>query len=272
MNSMLQQFYMIPQFRYSILSADDNKPATYADLNPKPEILIDDNILHQLQYLFGYLEITDRHAYNPSSFCFAFKDSAGNPTNVSIQQDSQEFLNMILDKLERGLANTPYNYLIQGTFGGKISSQIICKECNNINERIEDFYNLSVDVKNSKSLHESFQKLIAGDTISDYQCEKCVKKVDITRRTVLSDLPNILIIHLQRIIFNFDTYANEKINSRLEFPLELNIFPYTKEGGQGGEGDENYFYELIGIVVHSGTADLGHYYSYIRDSFSDTKK
>jgi ubiquitin carboxyl-terminal hydrolase 34 len=26
-----------------------------------------------------------------------------------------------------------------------------------------------------------------------------------------------------------------------------------------------YNYELVGIVVHSGTADSGHYYSYIKE-------
>ena len=28
---------------------------------------------------------------------------------------------------------------------------------------------------------------------------------------------------------------------------------------------EYYQYELVGIVVHSGTADSGHYYSYIKE-------
>ena len=63
MNSMLQQFYMIPQFRYSILSVDDGKePTNLAYLRGDPDIDrtetgvdVDDNMLHQLQYLFGYL-------------------------------------------------------------------------------------------------------------------------------------------------------------------------------------------------------------------------
>lgn len=273
MNSMLQQFYMIPQFRYSILDAEDFiLPALtkYTDKN-KNEIEVDDNILHQLQRLFGYLEITDRHAYNPVSFCYSFKDSAGNPVNTSIQQDSQEFLNMILDKLETSLSKTCYKHLIEGTFGGKTSNQVICKECNNINESFEDFYNLSLDVKHSKNVYDSLQKLILEDTICDYYCGKCDKKVEIAKRTVISKLPNILILHLQRIIFNFDTYTNEKINTRLEFPLDLNMFNYTKEGVSGEESNDNYDYELVGIVVHTGTADLGHYYSYIKDK-SDNKK
>ena len=31
------------------------------------------------------------------------------------------------------------------------------------------------------------------------------------------------------------------------------------------EEDQQYHYELIGVTVHTGTADGGHYYSFIRD-------
>lgn len=31
------------------------------------------------------------------------------------------------------------------------------------------------------------------------------------------------------------------------------------------EEDDIYEYELIGVTVHTGTADGGHYYSFIRD-------
>jgi uncharacterized UBP type Zn finger protein len=84
-------------------------------------------------------------------------------------------------------------------------------------------------VRNLKTLNESLHKYIAGETISDYTCSNCNKRVDIMKRCVLTSLPNILIIHLQRIVFNLDTLMNEKINSRLEFPLELNMESFMKE-------------------------------------------
>ena len=80
-------------------------------------------------------------------------------------------------------------------------------------------------------MNESLHKYIAGENISDYTCSNCNKKVEITKRCVLTSLPNILIIHLQRIVFNLDTLMNEKINSRLEFPLELNMESFMKEEG-----------------------------------------
>lgn len=83
------------------------------------------------------------------------------------------------------------------------------------------------------------------------------------------------------------------MNDSCEFPTELDMRPYTKEGllarheqhgaasaGQSSgdnkdEGvgfqqdgqaypDSYYEYKLAGVLVHSGTADSGHYYSYIK--------
>jgi len=87
-----------------------------------------------------------------------------------------------------------------------------------VRNRIEDFYNLSLPVKDIKSMEQSLAKMIEGEVINDYMCEGCNKKVDISRRTLISQTPNVLIVHLQRIIFNFDTFRNDKINSFWEFP------------------------------------------------------
>ena len=37
---------------------------------------------------------------------------------------------------------------------------MICKSCGNLRERYEDFYNLSVEVKNQKTLYDGLKKFI----------------------------------------------------------------------------------------------------------------
>ena len=275
MISMIQQFFMIPTFRYALLGALDKNNNTIL----KKEGEVDDNVLHQMQRLFSFLELTERQDYDPSNFCFAFKDLEGKPTNTSLQQDAHEFLNLIFDRLENLLKPTPDVYLLKSVFGGKNCNQIICKGgCKNVRKNYEDFYYLSLGVKGNNTLYEALNKYIAGDTISGYSCEQCKKKVEAVKRTCLDELPNVLIIHLQRIIYNFDFQMNEKINSRLEFPKEINMEPYTIEGLEArekvngeseeiakfhGKGEMYYQYKLVGVVVHLGTADAGHYFSYI---------
>jgi ubiquitin carboxyl-terminal hydrolase 34 len=64
-----------------------------------------------------------------------------------------------------------------------------------------------------------------------------------------------------------------KINDRFEFPTKLDMRPYTidhltsTESGTETSSDHDTF-ELVGVLVHTGTAESGHYYSYIRDRLS----
>jgi ubiquitin carboxyl-terminal hydrolase 34 len=37
------------------------------------------------------------------------------------------------------------------------------------------------------------------------------------------------------------------------------------------EPDENFEYKLVGVVIHMGTADAGHYLSYININRSESK-
>lgn len=85
MNAMIQQFFHIPALRYLLLATEDKQPPNYQNFEGDQ---VDDNMLHQLIKLFGFLELTERQDYNPREFCFSFKDFAGQPTNVRIQQDS----------------------------------------------------------------------------------------------------------------------------------------------------------------------------------------
>ena len=55
----------------------------------------------------------------------------------------------------------------------------------------------------------------------------CNKKVDVSKRTLIAETPNVLIVHLQRIVFNFDTFQNDKLNSFFEFPTVLDLKPYS---------------------------------------------
>ncbi len=76
-------------------------------------------------------------------------------------------------------------------------------------------------------MHESLQKLVEGEVINDFLCEGCNKKVDISKRTLISSTPNVLIVHLQRIVYNFDTFRNDKLNTHFEFPCQLDLKPYS---------------------------------------------
>jgi uncharacterized UBP type Zn finger protein len=71
--------------------------------------------------------------------------------------------------------------------------------------------------------------MVTGETINDYKCDACKNRVDLEKKTVVEKLPNTLIVHLQRIIFDMDTFQNKKLNTRVEFPNVLNMRQYMKD-------------------------------------------
>ena len=99
---------MIPAFRYNLMCVDDEKSEEIVEYKGEK---IDDNMLHQMQRLIAHLELSTRNEYNPLSFCFAFKEFDGTPTNTSEQKDASEFLTILFDRLENALKPTPRKYL-----------------------------------------------------------------------------------------------------------------------------------------------------------------
>lgn len=58
--------------------------------------------------MFAFLQSSEKQDFDPTDFCFSFKDFEGKSVNTSVQQDAQEFLNMMFDKVERSISNTPF--------------------------------------------------------------------------------------------------------------------------------------------------------------------
>ena len=275
MNSIMQQLYMVPTFRYAILQSDDRKDIDTSQF--------DDNLLHQLQRMYTYLLLSQKEYYNPKLFCLAYRDIDGNPTNVVVQQDSQEFLNSFCDKIETHLKETEFKYIINDVFCGRTCSQVICDSCGHVSNRFEDFYDLTLEVKNISNLNESLEKMVTPEKIDDFNCENCKNKVTITKRTTLATLPNVLIVHLRRFWMNYDEFHTEKINSMFKFPFEINLKKYCIEDIMSQsqhsayetddiyyKEDEYYAYTLKGVTVHMGTADGGHYFSFINVNRDNT--
>lgn len=110
-----------------------------------------------------------------------------------------------------------------------------------------------------------------------------VLQVDTVKRLLIKKLPPVLAIQLKRFDYDWERECAIKFNDYFEFPRELDMEPYTVAGVAKLEGDdvnpENQViqqnepseptpsgsskYRLVGVLVHSGQASGGHYYSYI---------
>ena len=269
MNSMLQQLFMIETFRNGLLSCQSpNDP---------------DTPLYQLQKIMVGLKQSDKAYIQVKGLCAAYKNWEGQPINPHEQMDIDEFFNGLMDKVEEGLKETNTPRLVEEHFRGILTHQCIGKgACTHKSERDEPFLVIPLEIKNKRSIIESLEALTVGEVLEGdnaYACDDCNAKVVAKRRLCIRSLPNVLIFSLRRFDFDMDTMNRVKLNSFCEFPMTLNMEPYTIEGvtkRDGGKETEDaspkveetpgyYQYSLRGIVIHSGYAEAGHYYSLILD-------
>ena len=269
MNSFMQNLYMHPEFRKGILEADP--------LANDGAIGMEKNVLYQLQNFFGHLQESELKAFDTRRFVESY------PLSPVTQQDVDEFMNLAFDKFEALFKGTKQDGLPGRFFGGSVMNQIISKECEHLSEREEAFMALSLEVKGKRNLAESLQAYIQGDLLSGdnkYECAQCNKKVDAVKRVCVNRLPDTILLSLKRFAFNYETFVREKVNSHFDFPLEMDLYEYSRSGLAEQEGteipeeagkfkapdDRDYYkYRLVGIVVHTGTTETGHYYAFARE-------
>lgn len=269
MNSFTQNLYMHPEFRKDVFACD-------ALCNGAPAE-VEKNVLHQLQSFFGHLQESEMKFYDTRPFVESY------PLNPGLQQDVDEFMNLLFDKLDALVKGTTSQNLPGKHFGGSVMNQIISQECPHLSEREEPFMALSVEVKGKRNLAEAMLGYIQGDLLSGdnkYECSQCNKKVDAVKRVCLNKMPDTLVVSLKRFAFNYETFVREKVNSHFDFPHEIDFWDYCRRGlaekegkqladdaGVAGVADNKdyYKYRLAGIIVHTGTTDMGHYYSFVRE-------
>ncbi|XP_065904481.1 ubiquitin carboxyl-terminal hydrolase 24-like isoform X2 [Dysidea avara] len=258
MNSVLQQLFMEPTIRDIILSVEQTEEDR-------------ENILPDLQTVFGHLQESKLQYYTPDTFWKNFK-LYGQPINVREQRDALEFFNDLIDQVDEILKKKSYPQIFMKTFGGTFLDQKICRGCDHRYEREEIFLSLQLPVK-SKTLTESLKEFVKGDWLEGdnaYYCEKCEEKRDTLKRMCVKGLPPVLMIHLKRFGFDWEAGRAIKSDDYFEFPWELDMEPYTAAGISQREKSEDdhaatqqpMVYELVGVVVHSGQASAGHYYSF----------
>ncbi|KAK5930879.1 hypothetical protein CgunFtcFv8_027081 [Champsocephalus gunnari] len=276
MNAVFQQLYMQPGLAEAFLSIEED--------TDQPE----ESVFYQVQSLFGHLMESKLQYYIPENFWKIFK-MWNKELYVREQQDAYEFFTSLVDQLDEHLKKMGREQIFKNTFQGIFSDQKICKDCPHRYEREETFMALNLGVTSCQSLEISLDQFVRGEVLEGsnaYYCEKCKEKRTTVKRTCIKSLPSVLCIHLMRFGFDWESGRSIKYDEQIRFPWVLNMEPYTVSGmarqdcsgeasesrGDGTSGgsprkkvtiSENY--ELVGVVVHSGQAHAGHYYSFIKD-------
>ncbi|XP_043927770.1 probable ubiquitin carboxyl-terminal hydrolase FAF-X [Protopterus annectens] len=248
--------------------------------------LYNNGVLKRLQVPFGVLKFSQLRYYLSRTKGFRQSQQLwGEPVNLREQHDALEFFNSLVDSLDESLKALGQTTMLSRVLGGSFADQKICQGCPHKYECEESFTTLNVDIRNHQNLLDSLEQYVKGDLLEGanaYHCEKCNKKVDTVKRLLIKKLPPVLAIQLKRFDYDWERECAIKFNDYFEFPRELDMEPYTVAGVAKQEGDDVYSenqsvqndqpdneqpgstkYRLVGVLVHSGQASGGHYYSYI---------
>jgi ubiquitin carboxyl-terminal hydrolase 7 len=252
MNAMLQSLFHIPAFRrlvYNMPTTGTEDEQTCIPLN--------------LQRLFCRMQLTTETCRTTN-----LTNSFGwGSVETIMQHDIQEFSRVLIDNLETKMKGTDLESSISDLFRGKTRSFIRCKNVPFESSRVEDFYDLTMVVKDCPNLRASFEKftekeILEGD--NQYQTEEYGKQ-DAEMGVEFLEFPSVLQIHLSRFIYDFNFDQMVKLYDRFEFPKEIDLSDFL---AKDADRSKSNVFELYGVLIHYGNVQVGHYYAFLRTSTS----
>jgi len=253
MNSLLQQLFANLQFRDFLLKQAVREQDR-------------DNVLSCVQSLFARMQNHTTLFSDTKPLAQALNIQIGN------QEDVHTFYTTLLSRLEEDLPGRPTKSALTNFFTGKSVTQVK-GSCGHVSSRTEAFTELSVTVKNKRGLAESLAEFVQGEPLegaNKYKCMTCDadgggRLVDAMRRTCLEEVPDNLTFCLKRFTYESMIEGENKVNDRFEFPSAIDVSVYKRayleQPHTPCEPDE---FELVGVIVHQGSLQFGHYWSYVR--------
>jgi ubiquitin carboxyl-terminal hydrolase 7 len=166
-----------------------------------------------------------------------------------MQHDVQEFNRVLQDNLETKMKGTRAEGAIEKLFVGKMKSYVKCVNVDYESKREETFYDVQLNVKGRKNLHESFQDYVQVEMLdgeNKYQSEKYGLQ-DAKKGVIFTKMPPVLHLQLKRFEYDFHRDAMVKINDRHEYPLVIDLKEFVQDSSEATEkSGEDETYELYG--------------------------
>ncbi|KAF9095753.1 hypothetical protein BGX23_012681 [Mortierella sp. AD031] len=251
MNSLLQSLFFTNFFRKSVFEIPT------ADDEPSKSVSL------ALQRVF-YQLATSPNSVGTTELTKSF---GWNSLESFMQHDVQEFNRVLQDNLEGKMKGTAAEGAIQKLFVGKMKSYIKCINVDYESSRVENFYDIQLNVKGCNTLRDSFANYVDVETLdgeNKYQAEGHGLQ-NARKGVIFESLPPVLHLQLKRFEYDIDRDAMVKINDRHEFPLNIDLADFVAEGEEKQKaGPDGFQYTLHGVLVHSGDLSGGHYFALLK--------
>jgi ubiquitin carboxyl-terminal hydrolase 7 len=247
LNSLLQSLFFTNAFRQAVYQIPTEQDSTLY------------NSAYALQRLFYHLQNSNT-AVGTSELTQSF---GWDSKQIFEQQDVQELSRVLMDKLDEKMKGTDVEGALENMFVGKMKTYISCINVDYESSRIEDFWDIQLNVSGNKNLDDSFKDYIQVETMegeNKYYAEGFGLQ-DAKKGVIFEAFPEVLHLQLKRFEYDIHRDAMMKVNDRYEFPEIWDASPYLSENA---DRSEPYIYHLHGVLVHSGDLNAGHYYAFLK--------
>jgi hypothetical protein len=175
-NSALQALFRVREFRDAVLASEAHDS---------------DSWFFRFQLLFAKLLLFPAQAIDTRFFFEKWTNSDGPRTNVRDQQDSFEFMQLLLDR------TGDINSDALSVFSGQLRHTTLGVSVDYTSETQEPFTTLSLDISEQNTVTESFEQFLLPDCHKDYNAED-LGKIDVQRFHSIHTPPKVLILQLKR--------------------------------------------------------------------------
>lgn len=169
-----------------------------------------------------------------------------------------------MERMEEKMKGTKAENVLPQLFSGKIKTYISCINVDYESSRVEDFWDIQLNVSGNKDVLESFQDYIQVEKLvgeNQYYAGNEYKLQDANKGVIFNSFPDVLHLQLKRFEYDIQRDAMMKVNARYEFPEVFDASPFLSEDA---DMSEPWVYQLHGVLVHSGDLNAGHYYAFIK--------
>ena len=170
-----------------------------------------------------------------------------------------------------------FNKEIKNNCEGIMENTIEVEEIKYKSSREENFFFLQLDIENNNSLDECLENFFKGEKLTGENKYQYINEngeilfFDAIKYFKFKKIPNILFIQLKRFQYDSKTFEFTKNNTGISYKEEIDLSNYLEKNKSRIKSKnkkrkiEKEEYTLYCVIVHSGSAQYGHYYCFAKD-------
>ena len=149
------------------------------------------------------------------------------------------------------LCEKEHNFL--NLFQFRVNFKTTCDTCLEYSIKSEPYTSIPLTLGNLRGtveLNDLLRQHVLEEKIQDYKCSLCSIRGSCTRTQTYDSMPDVLVIHISRKIYNLHTNEYSKSFMEVSFSQDLQF--------------NSTHYKLVSYSEHYGNATQGHYVSVVK--------